>query len=249
MKIPKKIFPDRIVDAIVEIKYTLNQPFEVALGMFYAHIDDTYSYTSRPQNNNNKLVHQSNQFAGNKFEIQLGLKPIFYNDKIKIEITQGSIIFNCLNEYIGWENYIQEINQFLTQITAANLIQAFNRIGIRYISHYPQIQITEFTKFMFSFGLPELKSDSFSFHSEYNVDDYKVILNFNNNISIFKADETGNILSTPTSVIDIDVIKENLEETNLQTLIVSIEKAHSKEKEIFFALLNDSFLKSLNPEY
>ncbi|MCX8482468.1 MAG: hypothetical protein ORN50_02720, partial [Crocinitomicaceae bacterium] len=84
MKIPKKIFPDRIVDAIVELKYTLNHPYEVALGMLYSNIDDTYNYSSRQFNNH---IQHSNSIIGDKVEIPLGIKPIFFNENIKIEIT------------------------------------------------------------------------------------------------------------------------------------------------------------------
>lgn len=249
MKIPKKIYPDRIVDAIVEIKYTLNHPFEVALGMFYSQIDDTYKYTSRPISNPKNLLTQPNQVIGEKVEIQFGIKPIFFNENVKIEITPGSIIFNCLNEYISWDKYKIEIELFLKQLSNCNVIQSFNRIGIRYISHYPENTLTNITKFHFSFGMPELKSDTFSFHSEYKILDYRVILNLNNQIAVFRANENGEILNTPTSVIDIDVIDEGFSEPNFSEILLKIENAHLKQKEIFFSLLSESFLSSLNPEY
>lgn len=249
MKIPKKIFPDRIVDAIVELKYTLNHPYEVALGMLYTHIDDTYNYSSRPINNPKNSIQQPNSFVGDKVEIQLGIKPIFFNEKIKIELTPGSIIFNCLNEYISWQSYSEEIEKFLNQIDKANVVNSYNRIGIRYISHYPDFKIFDITKFEFTFGMPELKSDTFSFHSEYKLDNYRVILNLNNLVSLFRANHNGEIINTPTSIIDIDVIIEGFEEFEIIKLLKEIDEAHNKQKEIFFSLLSVSYLSSLKPEY
>ena len=43
--------------------------------------------------------------------------------------------------------------------------------------------------------MPELQSDTFSFHSEYRINDYRVILNLNNLMSLFKANENGEIIS------------------------------------------------------
>ncbi|MDI9358516.1 MAG: TIGR04255 family protein [Phycisphaerales bacterium] len=249
MKTPKKISPNGIVDAIVEIRYTLNYPFEIALGIFYSHINDTYQYTSRPPMIN--LIPQSNQVVDQRMPLQLGMRSIFFNEKIKIEITAGSIIFNCLNEYISWDNYKIEIESFLKQLSNGNVIQSFNRVGIRYISHYPKNTITDITKFRFSLGMSELPSDTFSFHSEYKMNDYKVILNLNNQIAVFRANEKGEIVNTPTSVIDIDVIDEGFAEpnSNWSAIISKIEKAHLKEKEIFFSLLRESFLSTLKTEY
>lgn len=249
MKIPKKIFPDRIVDAIVELKYTLNHPYEVALGMFYSNIDDTYNYSSRPFNNPQKPVQNANSIIGEKVEIQIGIKPIFFNENIKIEITPGSIIFNCLNDYISWKIYSEEIEKFLSQIIKTNVIHSFNRIGIRYISHYPEFKIFDISKFEFTFGMPELQSDTFSFHSEYRINDYRIILNLNNLMSLFKANDNGEIVNIPTSVIDIDVIKEGFTEVELEKLLQEINKAQNKQKEIFFNLLKESYLSTLNPEY
>ncbi len=249
MKIPKKIFPDRIVDAIVELKYTLNHPYEVSLGMLYSNIDDTYNYSSRPLNNHKKPVQNSNFAIGEKVEIQIGIKPIFFNANIKIEITPDSIIFNCLNDYISWEVYSEEIEKFLTQILKDNVIKSFNRIGIRYISHYPELKIFDISKFEFTFGMPELQSDTFSFNSAYRTNDFRVILNLNNLMSLFSANENGDLVNIPTSIIDIDIIKEGFVEVELIKLLEEINIAQRKQKEIFFNLLKDSYLSTLNPEY
>lgn len=81
------------------------------------------------------------------------------------------------------------------------------------------------------------------------MDDFRIILNLNNNLPVISSKETGIPSSiTPVSLIDIDVISENLAEQNLQSLLEKIDKVHTKEK-VFFNLLNDNFLSSLNPQY
>lgn len=78
---------------------------------------------------------------------------LFYTDKIKIQIQPNSIIFNCLNEYIGWNLYKIEIEKVLEQVSKSSVIEKFVRIGIRYISEYPNIDLQECVKFSFSFGM------------------------------------------------------------------------------------------------
>lgn len=53
----------------------------------------------------------------------------------------------------------------------------------------------------------------------------------------------------PTSLVDLDVIEEKDDDDSLENIFNRLEQAHSKEKELFFQLLKESFLKSLNPEY
>lgn len=78
----------------------------------------------------------------------------------------------------------------------------------------------------------------------------KIILNLNNKVPFIKHQHSTNQVEIiKTSMVDIDVISDELEITNLDDLLKAIEENHTKEKEIYFAMLKEDFLKSLNPEY
>lgn len=245
MKIPKKISPDNIKDSVIEIRYTSKIPFEVAIGIFYKSLDDTFTYTNRPIGKQQL----PNTIPSNlqKLEIQIGNRPLFYNEKIKIELRPNSIIFNCLDQYISWDIYKPEIENVLSQISKAEIIDNYTRIGLRYISEYSNLDLKNCLKFSFSFNMPDLKSKTYSFHSELEEDNLKIILNLNNNLSLINSKNELGISSV--SNVDIDVIMENIEEKSLESLLSKIEIVHQKEKEIFFNLLKEEFLESLNPIY
>lgn len=249
MKIPKKISLDRIKDSIVEIRYSSPLPFEVAFGWFFKYIDNTYNYANRPPGlHKNQL--SSLMGAGINQEIQIAFNQyLFYNDKIKVELKPNSIFFNCLEQYIGWENYIEEIKKFIEQLSKAGVIEVFNRIGIRYISHYPEIDIRKCVKFTFTFGMPQVVSNSFGFRTEFLYDNLKILLNMNNNLPVILNNQTNEI--KPLSIIDLDLIDDNfeIESQNLEELIDKIDSVHSKEKEVFFNILKEEFLQTLNPIY
>ncbi len=251
MKIPKHITPDNLKDAIVEIKYTASVPFEVAFGLFYKTFDDTYTYTNRPIGNQQLPVPMPMPFnLPQELKISFGEQTLFYNDKIKIELKPNSIIFNCLKEYITWDKYKPEIEKVLNQLTEAKIIENYTRIGIRYINVYPNIDLKNCIKFSFSFGMPEINSETYTFHSEFKVDDLRVNLNLNNKLQIISPKAFLNqVAIAPISIIDIDVIKENFSETDINKLLQNIEEVHIKEKDIFFNLLNENFLATLNPIY
>lgn len=242
MKIPKSIAPDRIKDAIIEINFESDYPHEVNLGVFFSALKDNYKYTNKPIGTQQI---SSNSVSFNKeFTLSLGGISLFYNDKIKFQINNNSIAFNCLGDYILWDNYFIEIKNVLTNIASTNVIKTFKRVGVRYISEYKDIDLRDSINFNFSFGFPEIVSNSYSFNSEFDLKEHKVVLNLNNNIPIVIDEKV-----TPTSVIDVDIIKMNLNVNNNQELFTIIDNAHSLEKEVFFKLIRDEFLASLNPKY
>jgi uncharacterized protein (TIGR04255 family) len=249
MKIPIQISPDRIKDAIVQTRYHSKVPFEVALGWFYKCIDDTYFYSNRPpglkKNQINTLINEDNTQG---IQIAFGHQYLFYNEKIKVELQPNTITFNCLNQYIGWELYFEEIKRFLGQILEAGVIEHFDRIGIRFISHYPAIDIRNCVKFSFTFGMPQVVSDTFGFNTSFEYEALRVILNLYNNIQVI--DNHSNEIK-PLSIIDVDVIDERFEVKNnaLLELYARIDNVHNKEKEVFFNILKEEFLQTLNPIY
>jgi len=247
MKIPQKIYPDRITNAIVEVRYTSKIPFEILVGLFFNALDDTYNYI-------NKLNPTSkNQSEPDQIGIHLSSSQfLFYNDKIKIQLQPNSIVFNCIKSYILWSNYLPEIEKVLKQLLTTNGIESFVRIGLRYISEYPNIDLQSCIKFSFSFGMPEIQSKTYSFKSEFEYKGNKIVLNLHNKLPVLKNNSSNNLPDTQQlTLIDIDVIKSDIKfpAQDFQSLISNIDTVHSSEKEIFFKLLNDEFLNTLNPVY
>lgn len=244
MKLPKKISPDRIRDSIVEVRYNPKVPFEVAIGVIYTALDNSYSYTNRPIEN----IPVPKPNNTNELTLNLGSYNLFYNEKIKIQLSPGSFIFNCRNNnYIGWEMYLPEILKVLNQVSSVEIIENFTRIGIRYISDYEDFDLSKSVNFDFSFGMPEVKSTQYSFRTEFNSHGSRIIINLGNKIPK-KSIKTNKIVSVTS--IDVDSIFDIPEKTHdLDIIKHFLNSAHKKEKEIFFKLLKPEFLKKLNPQY
>lgn len=242
MKIPKSIAPDRIKDAIIEINFESDYPNEVNLGVFFSALKEDYKYTNKPLGTQQI---SSNAVNFNKeFTLSLGGISLFYNDNIKFQINNNSIAFNCIGDYILWENYSVEIEKVLKIIISTDIIKSFKRVGVRYISEYKNIDLKDSINFNFTFGFPEVVSNSYSFSTEFDLNEYKVVLNLNNNIPIIVNENV-----TPTSVIDVDIIKMSLDIDNFDDLFKIIKDAHTLEKEVFFKLIREDFLSKLDPKY
>jgi uncharacterized protein (TIGR04255 family) len=249
MHLPKKITPDNIKEAVIEVKYFSKLPFEVLVGLFFDALDNTYTYTNRPLQS--PLITPTLQpNAGQEITFKIGNLSLFYNSKISIQVTPNGFVFTCLNQYIGWDDYFPEIQKALKQIETSNQVAKWTRVGVRYISEYEKTDLKDRIKFNFSFGLPQVQSETTAFRGEFNYNNSRVILNLNNRVPVITQKQSSKQPEIVlTSIIDIDVIRDNLEISNLDELLKVIETNHIYEKEVYFGMLTDEFLNSLNPQY
>lgn len=249
MDLPKKINPDSIKEAVVEIKYQSTLPFEVLIGIFFNSLDESYTYINRPPQPP-ALFQGGLERPGQELRIRMGNQSIFYTDKISIQLFPNSFVFTCLEQYPGWEDYFSEINQALSQLYKSGKISGWTRVGVRYISEYPDTELSECIKFTYSFGIPEVNSSTSAFRSEFTFNEKKVVLNLSNNVTLIKQNtKTNQYEEVQTSIIDVDVISEKKEIDTFEQLLKEIQENHLIEKEVYFRLLKDEFLKSLKPEY
>ncbi len=238
MRVPKKIFPDRLKDAIVEIHYANFLPLELIPGVIFHLLDDTYTYASAPLHLDKKVFSSYYPHTSSS---------IIFNDNIKVLLRRNSFIFNFLNTYIGWDEYSKEIRKFIKAIIEARKEPIeFNRASVRYISEYPDLDLEEGFKFEFTYGMPHIQSDKFTIRSEFSQDDMLIFLNLQNSIELTKQDEDK---SASISIVDIDVLKEDFKTSDLTELLKIITSVHDKQKEIFFSIIKEDFLKTLKPEY
>ncbi|MGH2646772.1 MAG: hypothetical protein ACRDE8_04360, partial [Ginsengibacter sp.] len=95
MELPKIIHPDNLKEAVVEVKYDSETPFEVLIGNFFDAFDETYNYTNRPLNQQKNFRPPINQ----GLTIQVGSISILYNEVISILIQPNSFVFNVIASY------------------------------------------------------------------------------------------------------------------------------------------------------
>lgn len=242
MTVPKKISPDPIQQAIVQIKFNSNFSAELIPGFIFQSLDESYFYVNRP------LGQAPSKQDGIVFE--LPAQNLFHNEKITILVLPNSLIFNFKESYISWAEYLPEIKKALEQIAPSNVIHEFTQLGVRYVNNFKGTLLSDSVKFKFEFGHPEVTSNSYSFRSDFFYGEYLVNLNLQQNTplaSLNPADPQAEKIS----VLDIDVIIGNLgmAASQLPDILKHIDQMHTVEKEIFFKSLKSDFLATLNPEY
>lgn len=242
-QLPKKINPDYIRDAIVQIRFLPKVHSEAVFGLVYGSIDDTYIV------NEGKLPANSNHLD---FSLKIDTAPEFYNDKIRVQVQPYSLVFNIKGGtgYIGWDSYFAEITRFLKQIKSEEIFDKIDFIGLRYISQYQNRDLGEIVEFKFGFGLPQITSKAYSFKSEFEFEGSRVILNLHNKLPANNIINNIIINETLMTHVDIDVNKrKEFSGSEIELVLEEIDNLHQLEKNVFWSIIKDSYKKEIEIIY
>ncbi len=235
-KLPQKISPCPIKEAIVEVRFESEIPSDAVFGIFYSEFKTDYPTVDELP------ILQLPEFV-RKQDKTLQHKPHYKlsnNDGFLFQVGPRVVSLISVAPYSGWSEFYERLKDIVTRIGKLDVVNSYTRIGVRYINHF---EINVFDVVTLQVALPghELNNYGTSIRSEIPAGAFKSTLQISNNVDII-----GNEKTTKCSIIDIDTFIENPQED----VNVLIENVHLEEKKLFFTLLKPEFVESeLNPEY
>lgn len=240
MDLPIKIDPDNLRDAMVAVRFVSLVPPIAVQGAVYPILAKDF-----------ELVATKHQQATMKSPVDMTVllsEPVQYTDrKIKVAISETQIIFNIVEEYLGWNDYFARISDVLAKIHSAQIIASYQVVGVRYISEYRNAPILSSIKGEFtilnSIGLPPKDTH---IRAQFDDGEYRVVVSIADNFS--RAASEGNNIEN-FSLIDIDAQHRGAPITTLDVLLSRIDATHAKQKMFFFNIVTDAFVKERNPRY
>ncbi len=235
-----KITPDYLRDTIVEVRYEGALPFSLLRGIFYQELVEDYRLLS-------SLQPIGTIQLGPQQQVQLSNIEVldFASDNIKFQLADGRIVFNSLDNYPGWKQYFPKIKAVLSRLIATGQILHFQRLGIRYISEFPDMEILPKVKVRLETNFTDAHPFNTTIRSEYQINGRRAVVNIANNVKKQTPEKQEGIFS----IIDIDVIGQPSDRMEENHLFAEIDGLHTIEKDIFQHLLEPSFLQELNAEY
>lgn len=237
MNLPKKISPCPIIETVFEVRFESELPGDAIFGIMYSVLKDDFPKLDKlpilqiPEairsSDPNLIYAPHYKLSGGNFVIQIGSKVFSFSN---------------VNEYVGWELFHKEVNIVLKKICGLNIIKEANRIGLRYINLFPEMNIFEKSDLKINLKEEPLEKDV-NLVISMPVDGFTNTLRM---VSNTKIDISGRILNG--SIIDIDTVLNG----SKSNFFIDVEKilsdAHLEEKKLFFSLLKDEYIKTLNPE-
>lgn len=233
---PKKITPNPLASSTIEIRFKTAKESSSILKSFFDVLSDELpklESTSIPREI--RIKHQDLKYVPDY---------ILSNDDYSVSFNENFVGFENITEYQLWGEYSSVFKKILDSILSTNIIENIERIGVRYQSKFETNDFSNIVK-----EIPKLKIDEFeenflAYSTKLNSDEFDILLRLKKDITESEFDSEE---EKKEQLIDIDVyILGNIEYSDIFN---KINSAHILLKKLFFGLLKDDFIKTLNPEY
>jgi uncharacterized protein (TIGR04255 family) len=242
MQIPKKITPCPILEAIAEIRFEPEEPDDAIFGIIYNQFKKSF-----PEIEKLPILQIPDQFRSK--DPNLIYKPHYKLIKENYIVQVGPRIFSLVNvkEYSGWDKFSQEIREVFELLSKLQIIKEIKRFGLRYVNLFENFNIYEKSNLKLVLKDDPLIENPINLTTRIASNEFvnQLVIVNHANVAVEKVSYVG-------SLIDIDTNLEPFPEsakTNFDEFIDIVKRAHEEEKKLFFSLLEDDYLKTLNPEY
>lgn len=239
-RIPKKLNICPIQESILEIRFSTDYPDDAIFGMVYSKVKELFPKKPIEQLPVQNIPEQIRRIDPN-FKYH-ALQRIF-NDNLSFSVGPRSIIFGNHKDYVGWDNWSLFFNKILEKIIETDLLLNVERIGLRYINLFEN-NIFNHANIELLINSKAILDETTNIRTELNVGGLIQILQVGNAVNV-----TSNTISKKASIIDIDCIYTFKKSDNFQGYLKILGDLHDKEKDLFFEILKDEFIQTLQPEY
>jgi uncharacterized protein (TIGR04255 family) len=247
VQLPTKLKEDPLIDAVFEIRFSTSLPASsVVPGILFSKLKPQPQIERLPASDIPSQVRALNPLLQSQ-----PLMRMHWNSNFLVLIGDVSLGLGCKMPYPGWQSFkphILELAQFLNE---SQFIEQIERYSLKYVGviagQNPAEQIARI-KMELKLGDYDLKDDPFNVRIEMKRDPFLYIVHLaaQATATLFDGGQRTGIL------IDIDGLREH-KTANLDEFIAElpdrVEAMHTLNKELFFGLLTDETLASLEPTY
>lgn len=238
MELPKKITPDPIIEAVAEIRFDSVLPSDAVFGIIFNLFKEKF-----PKLEKLPTLQIPSHIRDN--DPKLKIQPLYRlsNQNYILQVGPKICSLAIKNQYMGWENMLDEIVGTFSVINKNNIIKTLERIALRYIDFF-NLDIFEKIKLEIKEDSKEISKKQTYFKNIIISEPFQMLVQVGKDLTMKKDRK---ILSG--SIIDVDTQLIKVDNSDLDKLKEHFKAAHDLSKTYFFQLLKDDFLKSLNPEY
>lgn len=241
-KYPTKITPCPIVETTIDIVCTFTVPKEAVIGLIYNQLVNVYGgedihIEQLPICNIPEEIRRQDINLKNKPTHQIScLEGILF-------IGSSSLSFGILPPYESWIKAKTFISKVIETIKFSSIIKDVSRTSIKYLNFFEN-NIFEETNLNITLCGQQINYPSTVFRTEIPSNGKFVdILQITNGVHIKNP---ALKLNADGSLIDLCIVCDKV---SIDILKDVIDDCHQEAKKLFFDLLNEKFLNSLNPEF
>ena len=233
-RVPKKITPCPILEAVVQLRFDTETPSDVVTGGLSQQLRGRYSKrVSLPIMNLPEELRIKDP--------QLKFAPWFRleGEGFFLHLGPSMLSIHCPKEYKGWRLYRQAILEVIEAVQGSKIIKQVREMGLKYISFF-EGNIFEKTKAHLSLDGCSLIGQKTRLESKFEQGGFDCMVRILNRA--FVDTQPGSVVEVGVRTIQ----KLSLADTQYGEMI---DQAHRVQKQIFFSLPKEDFLNQLNPEF
>lgn len=223
----------------MEIRFESELPEDAIFGVIYNKFKDDYSSFE-------KLPILQIPEALRSQDSNLMYQPHYKLQDRNFLLQIGPKVFSFVNikEYVGWKIFSQKIYTTFSMLADLGIIASVTRFGLRYINLFENINIYEKSTVTVALNETKFEQHNMNMTIEIPVNGYVHQLRMLNHtqVRIVNKEYRG-------SIIDIDTVQTHFSGNFFDQVQNITENAHTHEKILFFSVLQDNFIQSLNPVY
>lgn len=166
-------------------------------------------------------------------------KVLLANSIYRILISENSATFNFTQKYPGWSDYSGLINKVLNSLSQVKLQDVY----LQYMSCFENTDIFKALDGTIKLNqLPNFNGSVFNFSCNCNME-YKTIAEATIKLTNNKQMQNGTV-----SIVEV-AIAGKTGDYQLEECLQLLSECHKFEKHLFFLLLSEEFINTLNPHY
>ena len=240
MKLPTKLGKCPILEAFIEIHFKTDSVPDAVFGIIYGALK-----TDFPKVVKLPIAQLPDEVRKGNPELQK--KPHFQlrgsDERHIVQVGPDVLTINNPNGYLGWTAYQVFFKSVWEKVVETGVITDVERVGVRYVNFFKE-NVFEKTKIKVQLVDDTLGNEETFLRSCLTKGIHQTNIHVTNRASVKRTEgmEVG-------SVIDIEAACSGKDVGAMAELPKSVEETRLVAKELFFSLLNDDFLKSLEAEF
>lgn len=242
MRIPIKLNLCPIIESVFEIRFDSKLDANIVFALIYGKLKDDFpKIEALPLSEMPASLRDTDPDLKYQPAYKLHYKD---NDNIVLQICAKSVGFSFTPEYCGWKEFSSFVKHYLSVIHETGVVGRVVRIGFRVINFIDgNVFDGEKIRLKIHLGKEEIPYKETSIKTVFSDGDYHSTVSIVNNAQLKKVAPVRS-----GSVIDVDTFSVSCERF-FDNASDFLENIHKVEKNVFFSLLTDQYLESMQPEY
>lgn len=241
-RLPAHISPCPIVEAVLEVRYQPTKAWEVVPGMVYSLIAGKYPRTETlPINDLPAKIRETQK------PLEFAPAVRFHAEDFMVQLGPKVLALNVKGPYKQWAEFRSEMKWLWETVMPLGIFGEGVRLGLRYINFFDlerfKTGVLQHLRMGVTMENERLLPPEISLTMNVMRDKFGGKIQIHDSARRAQGDKL-----LDGSALDIDIFLSGAYFTFDEDILECFDTAHAMEKEIFFGLLKEDFLSSLNPK-